>query len=45
MICALGFFWFTLAVKFLPIFEEEHHAAHVEPALQLGDVREPSLVN
>ena len=32
MICAMGFFVFTLCVKYLPIFEDEHH----------GDPRRPN---
>jgi Ni/Fe-hydrogenase subunit HybB-like protein len=45
MICAMGFFCFALAVKFLPIFEDAHHAQHVEPAVRIGDVPEASLAN
>ncbi len=45
MICAMGFFLFNMAVRFLPIFEDEHAAAHVEPAIQIGEVPQHSLVN
>jgi Ni/Fe-hydrogenase subunit HybB-like protein len=45
MICAMGFFCFALAVKFLPIFEDAHRARHVEPAVRIGDVPEASLAN
>ena len=30
MICAMGFFVYTMCVKYLPIFEDEHHDAHAE---------------
>jgi Ni/Fe-hydrogenase subunit HybB-like protein len=50
MICAMGFFLFTLAVKYLPIYEEEHHesavaaAAHTDEALP-ALAQEPSLAD
>jgi Ni/Fe-hydrogenase subunit HybB-like protein len=44
MICAMGFFCFSLAVNYLPIFEEEHHEAHHEEAPEFAE-REPSLVH
>jgi len=44
MICALGFFFFTLAVKYLPIFEEEHHeTTHAAP--ELAEIQQPTLVH
>ncbi|MDR3764811.1 MAG: Ni/Fe-hydrogenase cytochrome b subunit [Acidobacteriota bacterium] len=47
MICAMGFFCFSLAVNYLPIFEEEHkHAsAPLDPAARIGDVPQPELVH
>jgi Ni/Fe-hydrogenase subunit HybB-like protein len=51
MICAMGFFLFSMAVKYLPIFEEEHHEA---PAAATDEVKvsvpplvaeEPSLAD
>ncbi len=46
MICALGFFCFTIAVKFLPIFEDEHHGTpHAASALELSEIEQPTLVH
>ena len=46
MICALGFFFFNMAVRFLPIFEDEHHGApHAEQTLELAEVQQPTLVH
>ncbi len=47
MICAIGFFVYTMCVKFLPIFEEEHHGdAHAEGlAEQSAPQHQPSLVH
>jgi Ni/Fe-hydrogenase subunit HybB-like protein len=50
MIIALGFFIFALAVKYLPIFEDEHHApAPNLPAVELAETADPlpqsTLVN
>jgi Ni/Fe-hydrogenase subunit HybB-like protein len=43
MICALGFFFFTMAVKFLPIFEDEHHETPHVP--ELAEDLQPTLVH
>ncbi len=50
MIIALGFFIFAMAVKYLPIFEDEHHGpAHPVHAAELAETPEPlhlpTLVN
>lgn len=47
MICAVGFFCFSLAVNYLPIFEEEHKPAAkpLDPAARIGDVPQPELVH
>jgi Ni/Fe-hydrogenase subunit HybB-like protein len=46
MICAMGFFLFSLAVNYLPIFEDEHHEEHhSEAAPELSEVRQPTLVH
>jgi Ni/Fe-hydrogenase subunit HybB-like protein len=45
MICAMGFFLFSLAINFLPIFEEEHHGSEGH-AVDLHEYEEqPTLVN
>ena len=43
MICAMGFFCFSLAVNYLPIFEDEHSEKH-EPA-PLIPIAEQTLVH
>ncbi len=43
MICAMGFFCFSLAVNYLPIFEDEHSETH-EPA-PLIPIAEQTLVH
>jgi Ni/Fe-hydrogenase subunit HybB-like protein len=50
MIIAMGFFVFAMAVRYLPIFEDEHHGpAHIEHAAELAGtpepLRQPTLVN
>lgn len=50
MIIAMGFFIFAMAVKYLPIFEDEHHAlphaAHVTTQAQVTkSAHQPTLVN
>ena len=47
MLCAMGFFLFTMAVKYLPIFEGEDHHAHplTEAAPVEREVQAPVLVN
>ena len=50
MIIALGFFIFALAVKYLPIFEDEHHGpAHTLPPVELAGtpdaLQQSTLVN
>jgi Ni/Fe-hydrogenase subunit HybB-like protein len=50
MIIAMGFFIFSLAVKYLPIFEDEHHAPAPDlPTLELAETPDPlqqsTLVN
>jgi Ni/Fe-hydrogenase subunit HybB-like protein len=45
MICAMGFFCFSLAVNYLPIFEDEHHGAQHAEAPELAAVHEPTLVH
>jgi Ni/Fe-hydrogenase subunit HybB-like protein len=48
MIIALGFFIFGLAVKYLPIFEDEHHASHAlatELATLPETAHQPTLVH
>jgi Ni/Fe-hydrogenase subunit HybB-like protein len=49
MIVALGFFIFAMAVKYLPIFEDEHHglpqAVHVETMGVPQSAHQPTLVH
>jgi Ni/Fe-hydrogenase subunit HybB-like protein len=46
MICAMGFFFFTMAVRYLPIFEDEHHAVPSHESVPtLTESQEPSMVN
>jgi Ni/Fe-hydrogenase subunit HybB-like protein len=45
MICAMGFFLFSLAVNYLPIFEEEHHGGHQAEVPELAEMDEPTLVH
>jgi hypothetical protein len=41
MIIAMGFFIFAMAVKYLPIFEDEHHAASLNVhATELAEIPE-----
>jgi Ni/Fe-hydrogenase subunit HybB-like protein len=42
MIIAMGFFIFAMAVKYLPVFEDEHHALpHAAPAIEPVKAPEP----
>jgi len=45
MICAMGFFLFSMAVQFLPIFEDEHHAAPHAAVPVLPEAQQPTLVH
>jgi Ni/Fe-hydrogenase subunit HybB-like protein len=46
MICAMGFFLFSLAVNYLPIFEDEHHGLpDSELAETLEPLQQPTLVH
>jgi Ni/Fe-hydrogenase subunit HybB-like protein len=46
MICAMGFFLFSLAVNYLPIFEEEHHGPSDEDVeAALLSAQQPTLAN
>jgi Ni/Fe-hydrogenase subunit HybB-like protein len=46
MICALGFFFFNMAVRFLPIFEDEHHEdSHTTLASEQLGAGQPTLVH
>jgi hypothetical protein len=48
MIIALGFFIFGLAVKYLPIFDDAHHAPHAlvtELATLPETAHQPTLVH
>jgi Ni/Fe-hydrogenase subunit HybB-like protein len=49
MICAMGFFVYTMCVKYLPIFEDEHHGdshgAHAEELAESTASQQPTLVH
>jgi hypothetical protein len=48
MICAMGFFLFSLAVNYLSIFEDEHHEAgahEISLPESLTAVNQPTMVN
>jgi molybdopterin-containing oxidoreductase family membrane subunit len=42
MICAMGFFLFSMAVKYLPIFEDGHHKPTI-PVAQKAAVKDEEL--
>jgi len=43
MICAMGFFLFSMAVKYLPIFEEEHHKPTIPVSPVKGSASEQEM--
>jgi Ni/Fe-hydrogenase subunit HybB-like protein len=46
MICAMGFFLFSLAVNYLPIFEDEHHDLPVADLAETPEqLQQPTLVH
>jgi Ni/Fe-hydrogenase subunit HybB-like protein len=46
MICAMGFFLFSLAVNYLPIFEDEHHDLPVAELAETPEqLQQPTLVH
>lgn len=46
MICAMGFFLFSLAVNYLPIFEDEHHGSTDSELVETPEpLQQPTLVH